>query len=323
MNAKKLSAFTSIALGCVMLASCSSSTKASFSPNWCYDTTQEDITGTETLKYEVSFQKGLDLDGYTVEFAKTAKGTYTTSLSPTYNGTETIFVYKTELSIPVTYTCGSNVAEFTDVVTSEVQFCSTKKGMKPIYSKKTVYSHTPNAKATSLDTAYTLFDYDVEITYNGENGSSKLTDRNGNTITNGSSERTVSFSAVGDNDVVYLDNEQLYFALRCLDTKNTSLAVYSDAHKAVKTVDVSYGADESAKFDFTKNGAPYSATIAYTPVSLTYNGKNSGATQNFHIAQKTSDTKNEHRSVILKFQTSAAYGIGHFIYTLTEANFAN
>ncbi|MBQ9729592.1 MAG: hypothetical protein IJV80_02150, partial [Clostridia bacterium] len=83
MKLKKLTATLALALGCVTLASCSSATKASFSPNWCYDTTQENIISSETLKYEVSFQKGVDLDSYTVEYAKDQKGVYTTTLTPT------------------------------------------------------------------------------------------------------------------------------------------------------------------------------------------------------------------------------------------------
>ncbi|MBQ9729920.1 MAG: hypothetical protein IJV80_03810, partial [Clostridia bacterium] len=141
-------------------------------------------------------------------------------------------------------------------------------------------------------------------------------------LTGGKTERTFSFDASAKNDVLYVDNEHLYFALRCLNDYNTSLLCYSDAHRAVKTVEVSFGSSASEKFTFVKNGVPYSQTLDYTPISISYEGKNSGAIQNFHIAKKTNITKNENRNVILKFNTSISYGIGHIIYTLTEANFA-
>ena len=90
MKKRTLTAIAATALSATILASCGINYTVTFSPNWCYDTTNESSSNVETLTYEVSFEKTSNTDAAgsrTVEFAKEQKGVYTTTLTPQQSGT--------------------------------------------------------------------------------------------------------------------------------------------------------------------------------------------------------------------------------------------
>lgn len=331
MKAKRLTSIAAIALGATMLASCGINYKVTFSPNWCYDTTNENSSNVETLKYEVSFTAASNTDGAksrTVEYAKDQKGSYVVTLTPQASGTETIYSYSTTETVPVTYTyhgeSGDVTQTFVDTVTATVVFRSTKKGLTPISSTKTIHSHSPTQiEASKLTDCYEEYNYTVAITYdeNGKNGTSVLTDHIGTIASTVDGTRTTEFEI--DSDYTYVDNEQLYFALRCLPmTSTTYFSVYSEAHKAVKEAVATVAAEVNEEFTFLRNGIESKQTFSYIPVSLSLNGKNGGGEQTLWIAKKTDTAKNTNRNVILKRVNPIAYNIGELVYTLTEATFA-
>lgn len=331
MKKRTLTAIAATALSATILASCGINYTVTFSPNWCYDTTNENSSNVETLTYEVSFEKSSIKDTAntrTVEFAKEQKGVYTTTLTPQQSGTETIYSYATTESVPVTYTyhsaSGDLTQTFNDTVTSTVLFKSTAKGLKPISSTKTVHSHSPlNITATKIEDCYEEYHYTVAITYdeNGEKGTSVLTDHIGNVVGTTNNERTTEFEI--DDKYTFVDNEQLYFALRCMPlTAGTYLSTYSDAHKTVKTVSVTVKEAAEEEFTFLKSGVSSTQTLSYLPLAVALSGKNGGGEQTVWVAKKTDTAKNVNRNVILKRLNPVPYNIGTLVYTLTEANFA-
>ena len=93
MNHKKLLPITlALALtGACTLASCSTSQKLSFNANWYYDTTTKSMAASEeTLKYSVTFEKGVGLydNVFSVNYAT---GTYETKLATTEINGETVY----------------------------------------------------------------------------------------------------------------------------------------------------------------------------------------------------------------------------------------
>jgi hypothetical protein len=321
MKSKKFIALALGVAGATLLVSCSNSQIISFNANWYYDTTTKNTSeNVETLKYDVTFEKteGLFEKSYLVHYDN---GTYVTELKTTTANGETVYEYKTELSIPVTFEhrASGEVSEtFTDSVVSVVRFKPAVSGLAPVYSEKTMKCHSPvGAEAASIDSCYIAYDYTVSVTYDGTAASYKIADTEENVI-----EKTFTAS---QKDYSYLDNEQILFALRGMPASSQKFVSYSPLTRAMQTISVSVGDKKGLETEFKLNGATNPTAkknVSYYPFTLKINSKTPGASQEIWVAETTNPLQNTYRNVILKMKMPVSYNIGSLIYTLTEATFA-
>ena len=337
---KKIIAAIALSLSTLTLVACGTPAKPSFSANWKSNVLSKEFKATtETLEYSVTFEKNsfLQKDYFTIEYCgenNSKPGTYTTTLE--YLDDET-YKYTTTLSVPVTYTLTSNSAEskdFTDTVQTETVFKKTDNYLQPIYSKKSAHCYSVcNVKTTNLENAYREYNYEFAISYADDLTSGVLT------RTDRSNPRTLlsdkmypdgvatSNFTIDQKKYIYLDNEQLLFALRGLSNKQISSAKTFLTYNAstVSTETASTTADTAVKTNFTLalNGAEAKDySILYTPVTLKSGNKNAVLSQELWYAQTTSNTMNEFRNVLLRMKTPIYYGIGYLTYTLKSANFS-
>jgi hypothetical protein len=245
------------------------------------------------------------------------------------------YKYTTDLSMTVTYTLASNSAtsqEFSDNVKTEIVFKKTDNYLQPVYSKKTAHCYSPsNVSATELQYAYKEYNYEFFIEYNDDLTAGTLT------RTDFSNPRTFLPESTYPDGVaktnfnidqkknVYLDNEQLLFALRGLSNKEIAASKKFDTYNAstlsTEMVSTTPGTAAKTSFNLILNGAESKAySIEYTPVSLKSNNKNAVLSQDLWYAKTTSSTMNEYRNVLLKMVTSIHYGIGSLTYSLRAAN---
>lgn len=325
MNKKKFLSIGSFALGAIFLTSCANTNyKVKFSENWYLDTTYDvQSTATETLVYDVTFDKGSNAEtAYRAIYYD--KGVYTTVLKAVFSETENgyIYSYTTNLEIPVSFECkatGEISEKFTDVVTAEVTFKSAKQGLKPLTSKKTIVSHSPTTidQPTELTQCYSFYNYTVETTYDEDlNGTSVQTNH-----LKGDEKITTNFESA-DEDYTTLDNEQLLFALRGMSAISSSkFNVYNNSWKTSQLVSVTADTASSEEFTFKKGETETKATISYLPVSLKLDVNDSGSEQSVWIAKMGELNNNVYRNVILRMEMPLFYTYGSLVYTLTQANF--
>ena len=326
MKKKKLLALGATVMSAMLFASCATpSQKVKFSENWYSDTTYDIKSGvTETLEYAVSFEAK---SGANTEYRalRYNPGTYTTTLVSEYSNTLETLVYRytTSFEISGEHECKSTaeIKNFTDTITSEVVFTSAIQGLKPISSVKTISSHTPTviSQPLSISECYTKYDYKVETTYDeGLNGTSVQT-----IYLEGKDPHvtTTNFTAKDANFTV-LDNEQLLFALRGMSSYSTQkFNVYNNSWKRSQLITLGTEEEASEEFTFEMNGASKKATIAYVPLTLTMQEKNSASPQTIWIAKTNDRTNNTYRNVILKFSIPLNNAFGILEYKLTKASF--
>ncbi len=310
MTAKKIISIIALALTTSLLTACSGAQKITFNPYWNSDVfSSENIH--EVLKYDVRFEKGSSY-GYELNYV----GSYTTTLQrqTTAEGYY-YYLYETELSMDVTYTLGEESTTLTDHVMTEVTFHTAENGLTPISSRKSVVSSSPlpTQNPTSLDDCYQTYAYELTTTYEENTGTVTLTQN----------DKTTEQRFTLDNDLSYLDNEQLLLSLRAISTSVSSaqLSAYSPFTSSVQKISVSFDNGSEGKFEFYKDGTAVSQTISYRPVQMQINDKNSGFAQTAWIAKPTNTTSNTHRNVILRLETPIYQGFGTLIYELTSADY--
>ena len=292
------------------------------------------IEGEETLEYQVSFEASefFNKEYFTVAYCVEENANYTTSLKASTE--PDCYEYTTNLSIGVQYTLanGEKSEVFEDSVSTTTIFKSTALALQPVRSEKTVKSHTPlNTTATTLQDAYTNFDYTVSIAYaeDGTSGEITYTDRQGTLFGAKElpAEKKESFD-INTEKYTYLDNEQLLLAIRGLSSTvlatERTISTYDVATKAQQNVKIKPDSATSDKFSFAINGEqlPVDTVIEYIPVSLQFIAINEGSPIQAWYAKTTDPANNTYRNVMLKMQTTVSYNIGVLTYTLKSANFA-
>ncbi len=314
MKHKKLSLLTTLALGVTLLSACTGMTKpVTFSDNWKTNPNAgAEITETLTYKVQHEPKDGLISD-YKVEYKN---GTYTTKLNTQSENGITYYTYTTLLNIDVVYIYGNESATFTDRVETEAKFLRSADNLRPISSKKEFLSHSPaNVTVEKLEDCYYEYNYALVTTYNDSlsEGTTVVTQRAGENT----HENTSTFEI--DDDVRYLDNEQLLFALRGVNVSSASstatFAVYAPFTRAVQEVKAAFSTStESSTFTFTRNGEQKERNINYRTVEVSLNTKNPGSKQVLWIAEKTENNVN--RNLILRMETQVSYELGSLVYTL-------
>ena len=268
----------------------------------------------ETLVYDVTFEKATTY-GYELAYEN---GSYKTELiSQTDENGRNVYLYKTELSIDVTYTFQGESKTLTDNVKTEVQFLTADNGLTPLRSQKTIVSSSPVGSApTSLEGCYHVFSYQVDTVYTDNAGTA--------TVKTGEESSTQSFT-IEQNKYSYLDNEQLWIGLRAMRSSASSARVftYSPFTNSVQTIAIAFSSAESKDFSFYKNGSTekMQENISYRPARIQLDEWNSGAAQTAWIATTTDTASNKYRNIILQLQTPLAYGLGTLVYNLTSISY--
>jgi hypothetical protein len=206
-------------------------------------------------------------------------------------------------------------------VTTKTVFRSAK--LQPIYSEKTVKSHSPsNSTApTSVEDCYTYYDYTVRIDYNDDctSGTSSLTY---NTSV-GLSDYAEDFEITGN--YTYLDNEELIFAIRGMTlTATQRVYTYNASTQQVETLVVTPSSEVTDTFSFEIDGEKKDRNITYYPTTVAKSGSNIGSTQTAWYAQNTrteTDESNDYRNVLLRLEAPISYNLGTLVYSLTKATF--
>ena len=318
MKMKKIAPVLALALCLSVFSGCTGDQRVTFNSYWQQNSLTAEPTS-ETLVYDVTFEKGSGLDaiGYDLSYSG---GQYKTVLTSETQGDKTVYTYKTELTITATYTLGSTSESLTDSVKSEIRFYGAEEALRPISSKKEIVSHSPASGGSILETSdcYQSFEYTVSTAYatDGKSGTSVITEKDKTPVSK-------DFE-IDEKHYRYLDNEELLFALRGLSSSVSTAKVlaYSPFAGSVQTVSLSFAEEESASFTFLKNGAESTQTITYRPVSVVLSEKNPGATQTAWIAKTVNNQNNTHRNVMLKLQTPLSYSLGTLVYTLNSATYA-
>lgn len=328
MKSKKFCA--AIALGVAatsLFAACSAAQPTQFNARWRKAVTDAsenvDLGGaTETAEYDVSFEKGAN-ETYSVNYAN---GKYKTELSAV-NGN---YVYKTALTVDVSYTFGGETAEFAgengDTVTSEVVVKSTQNGLKPVSSLKKVAAHVPASAApvalSGNNGCYREYFYTVSTDYSANSCTIEyFADKSFETPHATYQKQTRTFEHDGKYSLI--DNEELLLAVRAIE-KTATLSVYNTAAGKMQNVSVSKGSSEKTGFSFLiagKDETAQSRDIAYAVYSLTISDTNPGATQKVWVASTADAQNNEFRNAILKIEAPVSFNLGTLVYTLSSVDF--
>lgn len=321
MKSKKILSLTSFILGATLLSACTGMyNPVTFNDNWKTNP-EANSPINETLVYNVSYSKNDGLiEAYEINYTN---GEYVANLSTVNEDGKTYYLYQTELSIDVIYEYGSATKQFTDTVSSEIKFARAADRLRPVYSKKTLNSHSPsNGAVENIDDCYYAHSYTVETTYNANltEGKTVITEH----TAEGDKKSDPKTFEIDEEDTRYLDNEQLIFALRGVNPTSFPTAnflVYAPFTKAVQQVKATFPTSaEGATFKFHRNGTQIEQNINYRSVKLALNTNNPGAEQTIWIAEKSENNVN--RNVILKMETPLSYGIGSLVYTLTSETYS-
>ncbi len=319
MKRKSVVALSTLLIASSLLASCGGgSNKVSFGAYWYKNSSvSSDVGVVETLTYNVSFDPKSGVSkNYNLDYAN---GEYVTTFGLVEENGKTFYRLSSSLTIDVTYTFNNSDVTFTDTTVSIVDF-EKNNALTPIKSEKHIVSHSPLNQNEKSDVSgcYSLVDYSVSVVYNGASGVS--------TIVNNRSEstKTHEFEIRDADDYTYIDNEQLYLALRGLQPVSapSSLLVYAPFSKAVQEIQVAFGSKQTGgQFTYVKNDATEATknTMDYYDVTIGLSGQNPGSPQTIRIAATSDPKMNTNRNVILSISTPLSYNLGTLKYELKSA----
>lgn len=308
-----------------LLAGCGGTTTLSFSPNWYYDNTIENVAGkNETLKYDVTFQPSVT-EGINVNYET---GQYVTKLSAENIQQEEggtlvqAYRFETDYAISGRYSLGGQQGElFDDAMHSVVWFTRAEEGFRPIRSEKTVHATVPY-NAGGADKWYTAYVFSYTVNYAPDLSKADYT----LDITESpDGQKTATGTVELDDDRSVIDNEQITMALRALDLTSSSSAlpfttIDPQTHNAV-TVRISTEMQSATVPAFTCNGETIEGNIDAVQVSCSYGSAQPGPTRRFLYAARTDENSKKYRSVLLRFENIVMYSLGTMTYTLKDAVF--
>ena len=284
-------------------------TTIEFKNNWLKNPINPQESLTETLTYDVKFEKNESAHNkLAYEYAYT-NGVYTTTL--TQFSTDQ-FQYTTKLTIDVAYSNASGESlTVTDVVETSVLFQAASKGLAPVHSSKTVLSHFPlniTDKGAKLSDCYQKANYTMSTVYAEGKGVCTYQDL---LVENGQPE-TINVN-MGEK-LSYLDNEQLLVALRAFDASTSSgnVNVFSPFVKGTQKIGISFGSEEeaSAQLTISENGGEAATkTFKYRVATLEIKATNAGQKQTAWVAL-------DNRHVVLRLETPYSFNHGKLVYTL-------
>ncbi len=306
-----------------LLTACGGESKLELNSNWYANTTANEVRGTETLTYDVSFIKPTTEGAFGVVYEG---GTYTTALSgETVTiagvGDETVYVYTTTLNVNGYYFLNDQKSSFSDEVTTSVKFRRADFGLSPISSTSDVSATVLlTANPTTLDGAIKETHITRETKYDLSTNKATVTttDLTKQTPTPATQEFVLP-------NGTFFDNEQLLFALRSISLEK-QVGVYSidpQTNTLEQVVTYSPTAVDYSMSGVSINGEPCSAEkVSAYSMTVNYNKIMSGNGRTVWYAQKTSNNSNTYRNVMLCMETPLLYNLGTIRYSLKTANFA-
>ncbi len=298
---------------CSACDSCAGNTKISFKDYYLKDAENPPIALSETLTYAVSVKNNNQYNGYKIEYSN---GSYVSTLTKMPN--EDFYTLKTDYSINIAFTYNGVTSDtFTDTITSEITFMPAKYTLRPMKSTKTLHTHSPSSGSVEkVEDCYFEYHQTVETTYDEDGKGGK------STITNHKNEdkQTPSTFEIEETDkYTYVDNEQLLFALRCMNNVSGTLQVYSPFVERVQKISVSAGSSKKEDFaNLTINGIQQTAEISYLPITVQLDETNSGMSQTAWIAEKTATGNNTYKNVMLKYVVTMPYTLSELHYDLVS-----
>ena len=353
--------------GCFGCAGCggSSASKTLTRSNWFTGTSYngiqpsfiegEDNFSKEIITYGVEYDDTNASNGYvqleykdgtfTTEFyAK--KYDWTSSAIPQgyANGevtSETVYYYKTELTISVRYTMktGDKAASdwFEDHVVTESYFRAAGKNLQPVYSKQEIKSTSPaNYQPSKLEDAYKAVDVVYENFYNYS--FTKVLSK----TTEGGNTSEKEFTKLNKIKNTLFDNSSLYIVVRSMKLSSSlseSIELFSAAaggtdKYAIVGNNSSLTAAERADFtEKLKANGLYEVKldqdgneiqddgVETTAVNVSYAGGNlHGTSQTIWYASITNNDYNVSRATMLKLSVPISFNLGTLNYTLKEVN---
>ena len=323
MKRKFLTTAVTALLATSMLSACGMSNKVTFMDFWKKSVAESVInTVTEVSEYNVSFTEGSNTS-FSVAYQN---GTYKTTFISEMKDQKIVYTYTTEFSIQVQYTCAGETSEWlNDSVTTTVSFQSSNNGLKPISSEKHGINHSPlSIGPATITTAYKKYDMSLKTIYDEtcENATSTITDN----LLDKNNVTTNTFT-VSHDSYNYLDNEQLLFAIRCLNlAENTSakFRVYSPFANTTQKIKASCGAEVTKDFTFAIGGESATRNLAYYPVTVQLSAKNNntGTPKTLWIAKTTDAQNNTYRNAMLRQEIPLSFNLGTLVFELKNTTFA-
>ena len=290
------------------------------SPNW-YAQSTTSLTGTyEKLEYAVTFEPASPAsEALSVSYGE---GRYTATLTDTEKNGKHAYLLKTQFTITGRFTVrGETGEDFTDTISSEVTFLDVQNELRPLESKKTVYSTTPvSASPSSAAEAGTVYAYTDTIAYN--DGCTKATFVRDYTQPENAKDinKTVSLSGGG----TFLDNETILFAMRGVNTSAAaSFRTINPSTQSQVTCSMRAKPETAhGKRTFAIGGVSAERELASYTFELGYTGNNPGQAQKLtYAAAVTEGGVNTYRNVLLEMRVPVMHNLGELVYTLQNAEF--
>ena len=246
---------------------------------------------------------------------------------------ETVYVYKSELTISVQYTLktGDKASSewFNDRVVTESYFRAAGKNLQPVYSRQFVKSTSPASyQPKTLQEAYKEIYQTYENFYSYD--CTKVTSHIGNSDCIVDSKE---FTKLNKLDHTLFDNSSLYVVVRSMKLSkdlSESISLFSAAaggadEYAIVGTDTSLTAEERAAFTSALNDKGlYKAGekdegVEYTAVNVSYAGGDlHGTSQTVWYASITDNDNNVSRATMLKLSVPISFSLGTLNYSLKE-----
>ena len=320
MKTKKLlSIFAAAIISATALSACTAGdTKIEFKNNWLKDPLLSQTSLTETLCYDVAFEKSAGSNTLKYDFGY-ENGSYTTTLT---KRSDDEFEYTTTFTIDVVYAWNGETTTLQDKVETYVHFKNANDGLTPIKSTKTILSHAPvNAinEVSALSKCYNTSHYYIETNYADGKGVTKV--QQDPDIAEGEKDyktpKTLNFNM--GKKLSYLDNEQLLLGLRAFDSSTTSGNVqsYGVFEGAMQKIGLSLKSSKESKelnVAVTENGQTKDVKLfEYRTATISLKAANSGADKTVWVAT-------ENRNVILRIEHPLPFNFGTLVYSLKSVD---
>lgn len=303
------------------LCACNASTSAFYSQSYFLEDSRTAGVGTvnETLEYEVAYTQSLEDSSLKIS-VDSANSSYKTTLTNAVYNEKNCCLLKTELKIAGEMNNNGQITAIDDTVTSECYFLGLDTNLAPLYSKKSVKSHSPFLKSTNVY-EINYYDYQIETVYADGKATATFKIGEGNKGAYDIADGDVTEYA-NYNKSAYIDNELLLFAPRAMNLKSVGASFYtidviSKVNRKMKIANDSVATESiNEKNIFYLNSKGVSDLIVNnTVISIdsNYSGRSIKAT---YASTDNADC----RCVMVKLTQYAFYELGEFNYTLKLAN---
>lgn len=343
MKKKRLFALLACAPLAVLCACGGGVRTLALSANWYKGAMQKQLLDIdERLEYTTHFTSEVEGNGYRASYED---GSYVTELKTDELDGQKVYVLKTYFTVSGKFLLAEHESEpFTDHTYSEVYFLGVNdlvSPLRPIKSYKHISSHAPVVNPTEED-LFNAYHYEYAFTYSETLETAQYTfttlpalegDFTPRPAENDAEPSVYDIKLTGSG--TYLDNEQIFFALRGLDLKEAvsfrSVDPQTRQCTALTFPEVPTSRDldaasDSVSFDILDREGNVAETVGGTiranVVSLAYSAAQPGPTRTLTYAALTQENNNKYRNVLLKIDNPVAQSLGYMTYSLKRALFS-